>query len=147
VEVDQLGASQPGGHQREEDEPVSLNDAGVAAQRPTGRLEHPPELGRCQPLTLVTRLARRLQVEEGIGYALATAEPAHKPPQDEEAPVIGSRGGRDALPVIVEVIDDRAFLEQVSTAAGTLRPAEQVGDGVAISAQRALAPSTAPQPT
>lgn len=103
-----------------------------------------------EPLAFLLRLGRRLQFKERVGCPLPAAEPCHEAPQQHKAPIVGRWRWVAASPVGVEVIHDRLLIEQILGALLGCRPCEQVIDGDAVGADRALAAlraSQAPQPS
>jgi hypothetical protein len=75
VERDQLGPAQAGLDEGEQDEPVALGESFPASGRVRSGGEHAVELRLGQPVGLLLRLRRALELDEGIGEAVAPAEP------------------------------------------------------------------------
>jgi hypothetical protein len=66
VDRDQLGAPQPGLDEREQDEAVALDEPVTAPSRMPGCREQAAKLVLGQPVRLLLRLRRRLELEERI---------------------------------------------------------------------------------
>jgi hypothetical protein len=122
LERTQLGATKAGGDEGEQRELVALREPGEVPVGLPGGVEQPPELLARQPVALLPRLRRRVQVPEGVGPADASADPAEKAAQEEEAAVVSRRCRVCSLLVGAQVVDDRRFLEDAAMT--RLRPVE-----------------------
>jgi len=133
----ELGAAQPGRDESEQHEPVALGEAGQVPLGMTSSVEQAPELLLRQPVALLPRLRRRLEVNEWVADAFTLAHPPEEPAQEEKAPVVGRLRRARALLVRAQVVDDRRLLEDVPPA--RFRPLEQVVDRDPVRHDRALA--------
>ena len=79
VEPEQLGASEPGRQEREQDEAVPLCEAASGAPRPAGGVEHPAELVDREPIALLSRASWRVEFGYGGADALALRHPPQEP--------------------------------------------------------------------
>lgn len=122
LERTQLGAPKAGRDEGEERELVTLREARQIPVWLPGGVEQPPELLACQPVALLPRLRRRVEVAERIARADALADPAEEAAQEEEAAVVVRRRRVCPLFVGAQVVDDGRFLEDAATT--RLRPVE-----------------------
>jgi hypothetical protein len=102
-----------------------------------GGVEQTSELRGRQPVALLARLGRRIEIKERVGDAVAPAGPAHELAQEDEAPVVARLRRMRPLLVRVQVIDDCGLGEDVAPVG--LRPVQQVVDRDAVADERALA--------
>jgi hypothetical protein len=141
----QLGAPQSRRDEREQRKTVPLDEAGQIAFGAAGSIEQAPKLFTGQPVALLPRLRRWIEIEEGIASTVASARPPEEPAQEKEATVI--RRWSRLRPVLVprQVVDDRRLVEDGSPI--RLGPVEQVidrdsvGDHGALALVRRLEPS------
>jgi hypothetical protein len=78
LERAQLGTTKAGRHEREQDELIALGEARQVSLRYPGGVEQASELLPRQPVALLPRLRRRVEVAERIGRTDTAAGPAEE---------------------------------------------------------------------
>jgi hypothetical protein len=135
VERDQLRPPQTRLDEGEQDEPVPLGEARASPGRVLGGGEEACELLLRQPVRLLLRLRRRLEIEERIGRPASPAEPPHEAAQESEAAVVGRGRGLGSPLVVGQVVDDRRLVEDAAITVAA--PGQDVVDRGPVGGDRA----------